>query len=127
MAKARRSLSMDDPDMLRLSTYVSLALAWVGDSAARTIARETLEHARAVLGPNHPTTLFAAVDLAFGLLETGDTAEIRSLGADTLQRSTQTLGPRHLLTLGAAAVLAPPSGSAASISITPGTTWVRTT
>lgn len=106
MAKARRSLSMDDPDMLRLSTYVSLALAWVGDSAARTIARETLEHSRAVLGPNHPTTLFAAVDLAFGLLETGDTVEIRSLGADTLQRSTQTLGPRHLLTLGAAAVLA---------------------
>jgi hypothetical protein len=97
---------MSDPDMLRLGTYLSLALAWVGDSAARPIAREILEHSRTVLGPNHPTTLFAAVDLAFGLIETGDSIEIRALGEDTLRRSTQTLGKRHLLTMGAAALLA---------------------
>lgn len=106
LAKARRTLEMGDPDMLRLGTYLALALAWVGDGAARPLAHEILDQARVVLGPNHPTTLFATVDLAFGLLETGDSAQIRALGEDTLLRSGETLGPRHLLTLGSAALLA---------------------
>lgn len=106
LARVRRTLNQADPDVLRMSTYLALALAWVGDRAARPIARELLDQSRSVLGPDHPTTMFAAVDLAVGLLETGDTAQIRSLGEDTLRRAGERLGPRHLLTLGSAALLA---------------------
>jgi DNA-binding SARP family transcriptional activator len=106
LTRVSRTLNPQDPDVLRMNTYLALVLAWVGDRAARPLAREILDQARLVLGPDHPTTMFAAVDLSLGLLETGDTGQIRALSEDTLQRAEAGLGPRHLLTLGSAALLA---------------------
>ena len=105
LARARRVLPEQHPDALRLSGYLALALAWLGDGDARSLAQHTLLLSSEALGPNHPTTLLAAVDLGLGLLFDGDAEQIRALTEDTLSRARDTLGHDHLITLGSAAVL----------------------
>lgn len=104
--RARSAFPAEHPDLLRITAYVTLALAWMGDPAATELADSTFESARRVLGPDHPVTLLAAVEVVFGLLTAGDTERIRTLGEDTVTRSRAVLGDRHLITLGSAALLA---------------------
>jgi hypothetical protein len=45
-----------------------------------------------VLGPDHPTTLYAAAALTAALIGLGAVEPARTLAEDTLQRSLMTLG-----------------------------------
>jgi DNA-binding SARP family transcriptional activator len=101
-----RVMPADDPGRLRLTAYLALTLAWVGDPTAVDVASGVWDRARAVLGPNHPTTLMAGADLALGLLTDPDTDRTRRVALDTTTRARAVFGDRHLISLGAASALA---------------------
>jgi hypothetical protein len=69
------------------------------------LGQDTLERCRAVLGPDHPTTLWAADAQALALVGAGKFGPARVLAESTLQRSRRILGPDHTTTLTAAATL----------------------
>lgn len=104
--RIERTMPADDPGRLRLTAYLALALAWVGEPTAVDVATRTWDRARAVLGPNHPTTLMAGAGLALGRLTDQDADRTRRDALDTTTRARAVFGGRHLITLGAASSLA---------------------
>ena len=72
---------------------------------ARDLGEDTLRRCRRVLGPDHPTTLWAAAVQTLALVGLGEAEQARTLGEDTMQRSRRALGPDHTTTLTAAAAL----------------------
>jgi DNA-binding SARP family transcriptional activator len=101
-----RAFPADDQDGLRLTGYLALALVWTGDPDAVEVASRTRDKARALLGPDHPTTLLAGADVSLGLLTDPDIDRTHAVALDTLTRARRILGERHLITLAAASVLA---------------------
>lgn len=50
------------------------------------LGHDTVERARHVLGPDHPTTLMSAAALANAMLGLGESEQARALGQDCLGR-----------------------------------------
>jgi hypothetical protein len=88
------------------SRILSIALNVLGEAEpARDMGEDTLRRCRRVLGPDHPTTLWAAAVQTLALVSLGEAEQARTLGEDTMQRSRRTRGPDHATTLTAAAAL----------------------
>jgi hypothetical protein len=77
------------------------------DSAgSHAVCEQVLHRWRAILGPDHPDTLTAAIRSSLALFQLGETEPACALGEDTLTRCRRVLGPDHPTTLVAAAALA---------------------
>jgi hypothetical protein len=77
-----------------------------GDSqASRPVSEEVLSRWRAILGPDHPDTLTAAISLTLALIQLGEVESARALSEDTLQRCRRVFGPDHTTPLWAASGL----------------------
>ena len=59
------------------------------------IGQETLANCRGTLGPNHPDTLMATVNLAIDLADAGSHPRAERLREDALQRYEETLTMEH--------------------------------
>jgi hypothetical protein len=68
-------------------------------ASARKLNEGTLEMRRRVLGPEHPDTLTAALNLAETLWAQGDLASARKLQEEALEARRRLLGPEHPHTL----------------------------
>src|SRR4051812_46779101 len=77
-----------------------------GDSSGnRAHSEQLFDRWRSLLGPDHPDTLAAAINLTLALRPVSDAESARVLGQDTLQRCRRVLGPDHPTTLDAADAL----------------------
>ena len=74
-------------------------------TVSATLGKDSLRRSRRVLGPDHPTSLWAATALMQAPIEPGAEEPARAFGEDTLQRCRRVFGPDHVRTLGAAATL----------------------
>ena len=63
--------------------------------AAEKVGRATLDGRSRVLGPEHPATLKAMVNLATSLLHQGQYVEAEKLLRDALSSQRRVLGPSH--------------------------------
>jgi hypothetical protein len=103
----RQRLGADDPDTLRIATYLAWALQNLGNfAAARDLDQDTLDRYRGVLGDDHPDTLTSASNLAADLRGLGEVQAARDLSQDTLDRRRRVLGDDHRDTLTSANNLA---------------------
>jgi tetratricopeptide (TPR) repeat protein len=106
---AQAALSDDSAGMARIADY----LGWSGSyAAARDLQRRVLDAQERNLGPEHPHTLTARVNLAYWTGEAGDPAAARDRFAELLPVYQRVFGPEHLDTLGIRLQLARRTGQA---------------
>ncbi|MBI3476251.1 MAG: serine/threonine protein kinase [Acidobacteria bacterium] len=77
------------------SVYEGLEL----HARAETLLLQTVEIQRRVLGPEHPTTLASARQLAWAISEQHRYAEAETMERDLVGVTSRTLGPDHAITL----------------------------
>ena len=106
---AQAALSDASAGMARIAGY----LGWSGNyAAARNLQRRVLDAQERNLGPEHPHTLTARVNLAYWTGEAGDPAAARDQLAVLLPVCERVLGAEHLDTLGIRLQLARRTGQA---------------
>ena len=106
---AARQRLADLKDLLKASAAIgqSLGASYAGQYAlAASGFQSALEIRSRVLGPTHPETLTAAVQLAATYLDLGRTADAAALAEPTYRDATAALGERHRVSLYALHTLA---------------------
>ena len=106
---AQAALAADSIGMGRIADYLGFSGSYV---TARELYRRVVEARERVLGPEHPDTLAARVNLAWWTGQAGDAAAARDQYAALLPVIERVLGPEHPQTLGARAGFAHWTGQA---------------
>jgi DNA-binding SARP family transcriptional activator len=107
LVRWRRELGDDHADTLRLATYLTLALFWLGRAAeAQELGEQTLPMARRVLGAGHADTLRLMVFLMLATAWIGDAEGAAELAHDSIARIQRSLPADHPDTLRLSAYVA---------------------